>query len=95
MEIKTFSIGDHVWLMKDNAIAECEVIAISVNCFFGNERLHENDNGEIQLFTDEMTIGLGVKYTLVECRCKNLCAKKFTQIHDRCFATKEELIKTL
>lgn len=33
MEIKTFSIGDHVWLMKDNAVAECEVIAIAIDCF--------------------------------------------------------------
>jgi hypothetical protein len=95
MEIKTFSIGDHVWLMKDNAVAECEVIAIAIDCFFGNERLHENDVGKIQCFTDELTIGLGVKYTLVECRFKNSWAKKFTQVHERCYATKEELIKTL
>lgn len=93
MTIKTFSVGDHVWVMHDNKAIECEVIAVKIDCFFGSERINGGDMGEIQGFTDEATIGMGVKYTLRRCDAVSVAAIKV--IHSHCFKTKEELIKTL
>lgn len=91
MEINVFSVGDHVWTMEQNCAAECVILAIKIDCFFGNERMHEGDSGDIQFFKDQPTIDMGVKYTLVQVGGKT----KFTRIHGKCYKTKRELIETL